>query len=869
MSLAPGTKLGPYEILAPIGAGGMGEVYRAKDTKLKREVALKVLPDSFANDPERMARFQREAQVLASLNHPNIAAIHGLEESDGTRALVMELVKGEPLKGPVLLETALDYARQIADALEAAHEKGIVHRDLKPGNIMVTAGGVVKVLDFGLAKAGEDPSSNPEHSPTLTISPTRAGLILGTAPYMAPEQARGKAVDKRADIWAFGCVLYEMLSGRQAFTGETTTDILAAVVMKEPDLRQLPVEARRLIESCLKKDPKQRLQAIGDWRLLLENKVTPAVSQRSTLWVAGTVVFALIAAFAGALLWRATRPIDHPLTRLNLDLGPDAVPGLNLTVAISSDGRRLVYYVRGPNAYPQLATRLLDQNQVTLLPETGNARDPFLSPDGQWIGFFLTGQLKKVSVQGGPANLIANITSLGVGAAWSPDGNIVFTPGTGLPLFRVPAEGGKLEPLSQLGQGEVSHRWPQTLPDADSVLYTASRSGAGMQNADIQVVSTRTRHAKTLLHDGYYARYLPSGHLAYLRQGTLYGVKFDLKRLEVVGSPVPLLDDVASNPVAGGGQFDFSNNGTFVYMAGKSAAESWQLAWLDSSGKTQPVIGEPGAYNYPRLSPDGKKLLFVGSDAGVYVYDLAREVRSRLTNGEADLPIWAPDSKHIIFASGASFLWTRSDGAGSPHQLLESRRSPRPWSISADGRWLAYFERGPDNEWDIWTLPLDLTVSDDPKPGKPKLFLRSQYYQYVPEFSPDGKWIAYRSNESGRFEVYVRPFPEAESGKCQISTGGGLYPLWSKNMRELFYENTENQIMVVDYTVNGSSFIPGKPRLWSDKRLFYTGISNVDLALDGKRFLIMSLPESPPGEKAPVHVTVLQNFFDEVKRRIP
>lgn len=481
----------------------------------------------------------------------------------------------------------------------------------------------------------------------------------------------------------------------------------------------------------------------------------------------------------------------------------------------------------------------------------------------------MTGQLKKVSVQGGASTVLANITSLGVGATWCPHGNIVFAPATAVPLTRIPADGGKLDPLSQLGPGEVSHRWPQALPDADSVLYTASKTSALMENANIQVVSMRTGLAKTLIHGGYYARYLPTGHLVYLHQGTVFGVKLDLKRLELVGSPVPLLDDVAANPVTGGGQFDFSNNGTFVYTAGKSAAQSWQLAWLESSGKTKPILAEPGAYIYPCLSPDGRKLLFVGSDAEIHVHDLDRDVQTRLTNGGADVPIWASDSKHVLFASNGGLLWTRSDGVGSPQRLLEGKGLPRPWSFSNDGRWLAYFERGPNNEWDIWTLPLDLTVPDDPKPGKPKLFLRTQYQQLIPKFSPDDHWIAYRSAESGRSEIYVRPFPEANGGKWQISTGGGLYPFWSNNRRELFYESTENQIMVVDYAVNGGSFVPGKPRLWSDKRLFYTGTSNLDLAPDDKRFLILSLPESPSGERAPVHVTMLLNFFDEVKRRIP
>jgi serine/threonine-protein kinase len=850
----------------------MGEVWRATDTKLGREVALKVLPASFAQDAERMARFEREAKVLASLNHPHIAQIYGIEE----RALVMELVEGETLKGPLPLQTALDYARQVADALETAHEKGVVHRDLKPGNIMITPAGVVKVLDFGLARVAAEPASDSTNSPTQTISPTRAGVILGTAPYMSPEQARGKAADKRADIWAFGCVLYEMLTGKQAFTGETTTDILAAVVTKEPDLEKVPAKVRRLLRKCLEKDPRKRLRDIGDaWELVEEvgQALSPTNASRSSApWIAA-VALALVAAFLGFALWRATRPIDHPLTRFSVNLGPDALPGQNLTAAISPDGRRLVFAARGPDGKQQLATRLLDQAQATFLTGTENGSDPFFSPDGQWIGFTAGAELKKISVQGGAPVTLSRAARGVPGASWGRDGNINAALGTGVPLSRIPAAEGPPQPLTRLGSGEITHRWPQVLPGGDTVLFTSASAGLE-ENASIEAISLKTGQIKIVQRGGYYGRYLPGGFLVYVRQGVLFGVRFDPARLEVRGPPTPLVEDLAANPITGGGQFDFSATGTFVYAAGKSAAQAWQVAWLDSSGKTQPLVATPGAYLYPRLSPDGRKLAFTGDGQDVYVHDLERDTTTRLTfTGHGSWPVWTPDGRHIVFefdANDYSLYWIRSDGAGDPQRILENPNFTRPWSISPDGRWLASIEIDPATGFDLWTLPLDITDPDHPRPGKPEPFLRTPADEVVPRFSPDGRWIAYRSNESGRNEIYVRPFPAGSGGKWQVSSVGGLYAFWANNGRELFYETADNRIMVVNYTVNGPSFVRGKPRLWSDKQLFFTGTSNLDLAPDGKRFVVLSLPETPAGgEKGTVHVTILENFFDEVRRRIP
>jgi WD40-like Beta Propeller Repeat len=490
--------------------------------------------------------------------------------------------------------------------------------------------------------------------------------------------------------------------------------------------------------------------------------------------------------------------------------------------------------------------------------------------DGQWIGFVSGLQLKKISVQGGASVTLDVALNSFHGASWGEDGNIVLELGSAVPLSRISDAGGKRQSVTKLGPGELSHRWPQVLPGADAVLFTASPSSTSMENANIEVVSLRTGQAKVLQRGGYFGRYLPSGHLVYLHQGVLFAVKFDLKQLEMQGSPVPLLEDVAANPATGGGQFNYSATGTFVYMAGKSAALAWQMEWLDSSGKMQPLMTAAGEYGVPRLSPDGRKLAFVASGPDVYIADLERDATTRLTfTGDASAPIWAPDGRHVLFASGRSIFWMRGDGAAEPQRVLERQSLPRPWSISPDGRWLAYFEVNPETGFDTWTLPLDLSDPDHPRPRMPELFLHTTGDALVPRFSADGHWIAYRSTESGNSEIYVRPFPASKGGRWQISTNGGLYALWSNNGRELFYEAPDNRIMVVDYAIEGGSFVPGKARVWSDKQLFFAGTSNLDLAPDGKRFLVFSVPEAPSGEKGSVHVTMLLNFFDEVKRRIP
>ncbi len=878
--MSPQTSIAHYRVTAKLGEGGMGEVWRATDTKLNRDVAVKVLPETLAQDADRLARFTREAQVLASLNHPNIAAIYGVEE----RALIMELVPGQTLAeriaaGPLPPDTALSIARQIVDALEYAHERGVIHRDLKPANIKITPEGRVKVLDFGLAKAvSPEPSSgDPASSPTLTMRATMGGVILGTAAYMSPEQARGQNADKRSDIWSFGVVLYEMLTGRLLFAAPTISDTLASVLTREPDLSGIPAQFRPVIERCLRKDPRLRWRDIGDVRIALDEGVPvafPVQPRRSTFpWICAAAL-ALALTVTGAFLWRATRPVDHPFTRLNIDLGPQALPGLNLTVVVSPDGRRIVFPMRGPNGAQQLATRLLDQSQPILLPGTESGHDPFFSPDGQSIGFFAGAEIKRVSLQGGVPVTVSSGLNL-QGAAWTEDGNIFAGVGAQSPLYRFPVSGGQRQFLMQLGPGDLTQRWPQILPGSRTVLFTASSSLSDMDNANIEAYSFQTGKMKVLVQGGYYGRYLPSGHLVYIRHGALLGVRFDPDRLELRGTPVPVLDDVAANPSTGGGQFDFStapnSPGIFVYVSGKNPAQAWRISWLDASGKLRPVLSAPGAYAHPRISPDGRKLAFI-SNADVYVHDIDRDTTHRLTfAGHANSPVWAPDSRHLVFqfaSGGPSLVWVRSDGAGETQKILEAHNSATPWSFSRDGR-LAYFERTAETGIDLWTMPLDLADSDRPTPGKPELYLRTPNDESLPRFSPDGRWIVYRANESATTEIFVRPFPAANGGKWQISNGGGSYALWSNNGRELFYETPDNRIMVVDYTVEGPSFVPGKPRLWSDHQIFYTGTMNLDLAPDGKRFAVLAPVEKAAGDQDSTHIVFLLNFFDELRRRIP
>ena len=891
MTLAASTRLGSYEIIAPIGSGGMGEVYQAHDTKLGRDVAIKVLPEAFAHDPERLSRFQREAKMLAALNHPNIATIHGLEQSNGTSYLVMELVSGETLQerirheGPPPVEEALSIAKQIAEALEAAHEKGIIHRDLKPANVKLTPEGKVKVLDFGLAKAfAEDTeTSDPINSPTLSMAATMHGVILGTAAYMSPEQARGKAVDKRTDIWAFGCVLYELLCGRPAFHGEDVTEILAAVVKTEPDWSRLPEATqpaiRVLLRRCLQKDKTLRLRDAGDARIEIQEALAapkdsgathaaPASTSKLLLAVAAAVtIIAVVTSFGW---WRSARPVEQalrPLARLDVDLGPEVSLGSlrGADEIISPDGTRIVYVSQS-----RLFTRRLDQLNTTELAGTQGAYAPFFSPDGQWVAFFTLGKLQKISVEGGSAITLCD-APFGNGGSWGEDGNIIAALNTAGGLSRIPSAGGPPTPVTDLQNGEETHRWPQILPGGKAVLFTASTTAIGFDGANIEVMSLADHRTKTLVRGGTFGRYLPIGHLVYVNRDTLFAVPFDVDRLEVHGTPAPVLDQVGYNAGQGSAQLDFSQTGTLIYRSGEAGGGLPTIAWLDGAGKVQPLLAKPGLYSNPSLSPDGQRLavdVTEGSATDMWVYDWQRDTMTRLTfSGAANHPVWSPDGRYIVFvAVGEGMSVIRSDGSGKPQPLTQSKNLQVPWSFAPDGKRLAFFEQASGTGYDLWTLPLE-SDSAGLRAGKPEVFLQTPANEVGSSFSPDGRWLAYMSDELGNFQVYVRAFPD-KGGKWQISNTGGAYPMWSRNGRELFFETLDRHIMVAAYAVKGDSFEADKPRIWSEKHLGDVGTRlNVDLAPDGKRIAAIMPVETAEGQKAQNHVIFLENFFDEVRRR--
>jgi Tol biopolymer transport system component/predicted Ser/Thr protein kinase len=887
MPLAAGTTLGSYEILAPLGAGGMGEVYRAKDTRLDREVAIKVLPEALAKDPDRLTRFEREAKVLASLNHPNIAQIYGIE---GT-ALVMELVQGETLKCPAPLE----YAKQIAEALEAAHEKGITHRDLKPGNIMVTPEGLVKVLDFGLAFVATEKSGDPMNSPTLTMRATEAGIIMGTAAYMSPEQASGKPVDKRADIWSFGAVLWEMLTGSRLFHGETVSHTLADVLRGPIDFEKLPKETppriRELLRRCLDRDVKARLRDIGEARVAIGRcLVDPAGGTRvprqgmalphKLAWVVAGVL-----GIVGGVGWyEATRTAPlRPLIRLNAEIAPDTplgrAGGGNM-LALSPDGARLAVTLRGADGRVRLATRLMNQSQVTPLTGTDNASYPFFSPAGDWIGFFADGKLKKISVEGGAAVTLCD-APFGRGASWGDDGNIIAALDQRVVLSRVPSAGGAPVAVTKFSSGEVSHRWPQVLPGSQAILFTASTHGGNYDDASVDVISLKTGERKTVVRGGFSPGYLATssgtGHLIYVHQSTLFAVPFDLGRLAPTGPPAPVLEDVSGSSF-GGGDFAFAQSGALVYLAGAGQG-GWSISWVDSAGKKQPLHAPIGRYFTPRFSPDGKRLAFAidvgGQTSDIWVKDLDRDTPSRLSflSERNRWPVWTPDGRNIVFQSANSaapgLYWIRSDGSGEAQRLTDGKLLESPYSFSPDGKLLAFSQNGNGNHFDIFTAPIEGDPGH-PKLGKAELFLGGAFADFYPAFSPDGRWLAYSSNESGTLEVYVRPFP-GPGGRWQISTGGGRFPVWTRDGRELFFESADWRVMAVSYTSKGDSFLPGKPRVWMGMRLRDSANlvgSSYDVAPDGKR-LAATLADDASGDKPPTHLTFLLNFFDELRRRAP
>jgi eukaryotic-like serine/threonine-protein kinase len=931
--LAAGNKVGSYEVTGVLGAGGMGEVYRARDTRLGREVALKVLPEAFAQDAERLARLRREAQVLASLNHPNIAAIYGFEDSAGTLALVMELVEGPTLaeriaggrtanaksstaqtelksstarearKGAISLDDVLSIAKQIAEGLEYAHERGVVHRDLKPANVKITPDGAVKILDFGLAKALEgDPASvDISSSPTISRMATQAGIILGTAAYMSPEQAKGKSVDRRTDIWAFGCVLYEMLAGKSAFGGETVTDTLAAVIRGEPDWSALPKDTpthvRVLLQRCLQKDAKQRLRDIGDARIAIEEVLSGAAATvegqafavkapqragRSWLpWAVAALCAIVAAIFATAYFLRAPQPANSAPIQLSLNIPPSQplVTDNGPAVTLSPDGTRIAYVIHTDHNH--IYVRNLDGSEGTPLQGAQGAT-PFFSPDGRWIAFYGTdGKLEKVSVFGGAPVTICD-AGAARGGSWGKDGTIVFTQSYTTPLYRVSADGGTPVAVTHLdkSRNEVTHRWPQILPGGKDVLFTASQNNNDFGHADVEAASLATGQAKVLVENAYFGRYLASGYLTYVSGGTLFAAPFDAGKLKLTGTAMPVLTNLQADLASGSAQISFARTGTAVYIAGATLTNQLTVGLFDRKGHATPLVKEPGSYLNERFSPDGKRLaLEVGSNS-ISVYDIARGTMTPITFASSGCiaPVWTADGKMITCTrttKGLGISWLPSDGTGRMTSLTSGNGGAFQYasSWSPDGRTLAFYEFSPKTGGccEIGTL----AVSSSGQPGEPKILFGQggvNGYSY-PEISPDGRWMAYDSGESGSPQVYVVPFSGA-GGKWQVSVTSGLFPRWSKAGHELFFVGENNvstsaaTLVAAPYTVNGYSFQPGQPEV-----LFQGGFEmtypspNYDVAPDGKHFAMLVPAGGNPSSSAAMP-TVVINWFSRVAQMV-
>jgi serine/threonine-protein kinase len=911
MPLSAGTSLGPYEILSALGAGGMGEVYRARDTKLDRAVAIKILPDVFAADTDRIARFQREAKTLASLNHPNIAHLHGLEESDGVRALVMELVEGEDLaqriaRGALLVAEALPIAKQMADALEAAHEQGIIHRDLKPANIKVRPDGTVKVLDFGLAKAMEPTgvaSPSVSQSPTITTpAMTQAGMLLGSAPYMSPEQARGKPADKRSDIWAFGCVLYEMLTGQRAFDGQGVSETLARVIEREPDWAKLPATLspalRTYLRRCLQKDPRQRVQAIGDVRLALEGAFETPLPQTAAPavvapWrrVAVAAVAALIVggAIIGTLVWVGMRQVEPaPPAISRLQITPSGTSALSLfwnnrDLAVTPDGSRVIYV---GNRGTQLFVRALDSLVPMAVFTGGIVNGPFVSPDGQWIGFADgRGLLKRVPVTGGPAVIVATIDTAGLaGATWGPDDTIILaTAAVETGLQRVSAAGGPKMVLTRPDreQGEADHFWPEMLPGGRAVLFTITPLTGGLGATQIAVLDLETGTRKILVRGGSHAHYVPSapasprreeregGHLVYAAGSALRAVPFDLSSLETRGPSVAVVPDVVTT-INGGVDAVVAANGTLVYVPG-SERTSRTLAWVDRQGRETPIAAPPRPYLLPALSPDGTRVMVFGNDQehDLWLWDLGRTTLTRLTltPGVDGIGVWTPDSRRVIFTSertGVRNLFRQAaDGSGTVERLTESPNTQYPSAVSPDGRYVIFTEAAPSTADDVMMMELDGSRRVTP-------LVQSPFDERNGSVSPDGRWLAYEANDSGRVEVYVRPFPDVNSGRWTVSTNGGTRPIWVRSGEELVYVSPTGALMRVG-VARGSSWVATTPTLVV-KEGYYTipqwwGLS-YDISADGQRFLMLK-EGGADGAAAPASIIVVQHWAEELKRLVP
>ncbi len=836
-----------------------------------------------------MARFEREARLLAALNHPYIAAIYGLEESSGAPALVMELVEGPTLAeriaaGPIPLDEALPIARQIAEALEYAHERGVIHRDLKPANIKAKADGTVKVLDFGLAKAlTEDPATvDMSNSPTLSMGATMQGVILGTAAYMSPEQAKAKPADRRADIWAFGVVLYEMLTGRQLYTGETAAETLASVIKEMPDLNQLPASTppaiRNLITRCLDKDPRQRLQHIGEARIAIERALAspepdagsalssaPAHRGRERIVLAalaGLFLLTTLALIATIYLRRA--PEDARSVRFSMEM-PDTwalTQRLSVTggapepLAVSPDGRSIAFLATKADGNTQLWVRALDALEARLLAGTEGATAPSWSPDSRFLAFFADGKLKKIDIVGGPPIALCDAPD-NRGGTWGRDGTILFSPSNNSPLVKVSSSGGVPSPATVLSAGDIAHLRPSFLPDGRHFLYGSRPRGSG-ESGPIFVGTLGSNDRKRLFSSDVTNAFYSQGHLLFLREGTLMAQPFDPQRLALSGDAFPIAEHIETQANLAVGVFSASENGVLVYQTGNVSANN-QLIWYDRSGKEMGALGEPGRYGYLEFSPDGKRAavsIFDGARPSIWIYDLARGVPTRFTFGAAATaePIWSPDGSRIVFNesnNGARDLYQKaSDGSGAEAPLLIEKSNKYPQSWSPDGRFILYAVFGVTHP-DLLALPL--SGDRKPVPFRPGAG--------GARFSPDGKWVAYSSSESGRPEIYVTPYP-GPGGKWQVSNGGGNYPRWRRDGSEIFYLTGDDKLMVAEVNGKGSSFEVGAAKPLFDTAAVQGYGYTYDVTADGQRFLIDTGPEHEVTEP----LTVVVNWPAGLKK---
>jgi serine/threonine-protein kinase len=888
MALATGSTLGVYEIVSLLGSGGMGEVYRARDTKLGREVAIKVLPEAFAFDPDRVARFEREAKVLASLNHPHIAALHGMEVSEGRHFLIMELVEGETLadrlrRGALPVEDTLKIAIQIADALEAAHEKGVVHRDLKPANVKITPDDRVKVLDFGLAKAMEPAGAGLQagpnaltNSPTLSMMATQAGMILGTAAYMSPEQAKGLPADHRSDVFSFGCVLYEMLTGRQPFQGDTTPDILASVLAREPDLAALPANLNprlsQLLRRCLDKHPKRRWQAVGDLRVELEAVAgnpralpTPSVGAAGRpLWrrAVPIVVTALLASALSVLALLYVRPVSRPITVARFSLILPEGQGFDIarqTLAVSPDGTRMVYdtseglYVRSTS---ELEGRIIFSQ---------DSSEPTFSPDGEWIAFVGGGALRRISFAGGPVLTLCPVTD-SHGITWGAEG-ILFGQGRE-GIFRVSSNGGAPERLVTMKEGEWAFG-PQILPGGEWVLFTLSMGNTAEQWDAAQIVtqSLMSGKRKVLVEDARDARYLASGHLVFAQGGVISAAPFDAQRRELTGAPVPVLDGVRRSTLTGASHFSVSKTGLLIYVPGPTGTTSGQvdIVVADRAGAARRLMIPAGPYEFPRLSPDGGQLAFgtVGTDQNIWIYDLAGTTAPRrLTfGGRNRFPIWAADRRRIAFQSDRdgdlAIFWQSADGSGTAERLTKPDSGiahvPEAWSPRGD-RFL--FSTVGSNRT-LWSFSLK------DKKAEPFGGITRPNNPIAAAFSPDGQWVTY----AGQGGIYVQPVPPT-GATYQIA--GGFHPWWSRDGKEiLFIPGGFGRVASVNVTTQ-PTFTFGTPMVLTrgfNEKLGPSLGKNFDVTADG-RFIGLAAPGQSQGV-ALNQINVVLNWFEELKARVP